>query len=218
MTEKEFYSIREVADMLEIKPYILRYWEKEFAMLKPKRNRVGRRYYSRKDIDMIRSIKKILYEKGYTIALQMANYYIQKNNKDKALQLLTQLMGTYGDKVPPGMQEANWNQTRAFSFGMMAADSYSKKDYAKAIELYQKVTTFAPKSEEPWYFIGMAKWQSKDQKGAIEPFAKCFVIGGKQYSAKAKDYMEQLWKADHNNTLDGLDAVIAKAKSDLGIG
>jgi DNA-binding transcriptional MerR regulator len=68
MTEKEFYSIREVADMLEIKPYILRYWEKEFAVLKPKRNRVGRRYYSRKDIDMIRSIKKILYEKGYTIA------------------------------------------------------------------------------------------------------------------------------------------------------
>lgn len=68
MTEKEFYSIREVADMLEIKPYILRYWEKEFAMLRPKRNRVGRRYYSRKDIDMIRSIKKILYEKGYTIA------------------------------------------------------------------------------------------------------------------------------------------------------
>jgi len=68
VTEKEFYSIREVADMLEIKPYILRYWEKEFAMLKPKRNRVGRRYYSRRDIDMIRSIKKILYEKGYTIA------------------------------------------------------------------------------------------------------------------------------------------------------
>jgi DNA-binding transcriptional MerR regulator len=68
MTEKEFFSIREVADMLEIKPYILRYWEKEFAVLKPKRNRVGRRYYSRKDIDMIRSIKKILYEKGYTIA------------------------------------------------------------------------------------------------------------------------------------------------------
>jgi DNA-binding transcriptional MerR regulator len=68
MTEKEFYSIREVADMLEVQPYILRYWEKEFAVLKPKRNRVGRRYYSRKDIDMIRSIKKILYEKGYTIA------------------------------------------------------------------------------------------------------------------------------------------------------
>ncbi|HEC79196.1 MAG TPA: MerR family transcriptional regulator [candidate division WOR-3 bacterium] len=68
MIEKEFFSIKEVADMLELKPYILRYWEKEFAVLKPRRNRVGRRYYSKKDIDTIRLIKNILYNQGYTIA------------------------------------------------------------------------------------------------------------------------------------------------------
>lgn len=68
MTEKEFFSIREVADMLALKPYILRYWEKEFAILKPRRNRVGRRYYSKKDIDIVRLIKNVLYEQGYTIA------------------------------------------------------------------------------------------------------------------------------------------------------
>lgn len=68
MTEKEFFSIKEVADMLSLKPYILRYWEKEFAILKPRRNRVNRRYYSKKDIDIIRMIKSVLYEQGYTIA------------------------------------------------------------------------------------------------------------------------------------------------------
>jgi DNA-binding transcriptional MerR regulator len=68
MTEKEFFSIKEVAEMLNLKPYILRYWEKEFAILKPKRNRVGRRYYSRKDIDIVRLIKNILHEQGYTIS------------------------------------------------------------------------------------------------------------------------------------------------------
>jgi DNA-binding transcriptional MerR regulator len=68
MVDKEFYSIKEVADMLELKPYILRYWEKEFSMLRPKRNRVGRRYYTKKDIDIIRMIKNILYDQGYTIA------------------------------------------------------------------------------------------------------------------------------------------------------
>ena len=68
MTDKEFFSIKEVASMLDLKPYILRYWEKEFAILKPKRNRVGRRYYSKKDIDMVRLIRNILYEQGYTIA------------------------------------------------------------------------------------------------------------------------------------------------------
>ncbi len=68
MTEKEFYSIKEVADMLSLKPYILRYWEKEFTVLKPKRNRVGRRYYSKKDIDIVRLVKSILYDQGYTIS------------------------------------------------------------------------------------------------------------------------------------------------------
>jgi len=68
MTEKEFYSIKEIADMLNLKPYILRYWEKEFTVLRPKRNRVGRRYYSKKDIDIVRLIKSILYDQGYTIS------------------------------------------------------------------------------------------------------------------------------------------------------
>jgi tetratricopeptide (TPR) repeat protein len=156
-------------------------------------------------------------EKGYAIALQIANVHIQKKEMTKALPLLAQLMTAYGDKVPQGIQEPNWNQTRAFAFGVMAADSYAKKDLAKAIELYERVTRFAPKTEDAWYFIGMARWQGKDQKGAIEPFAKAYVIGGKLYSQKAKDNMEQLWKAEHNGSLDGLDAVIAKAKSDLGI-
>ena len=157
-------------------------------------------------------------EKGYSIALQIANVHIQKQEMAKALPLLSQLMTVYGEKVPAGFQEANWNQTRAFAFGVMAADSYSKKDLPKAIELYEKVTRFAPKSEDAWYFIGMAKWQGKDQKGAIEPFAKAYVIGGKLYSQKAKSNLDQLWKAENNGSMDGLDAVIAKAKADLGIG
>lgn len=68
MAEKEFYSIKEVADLLELKPYVLRYWEKEFSILRPKRNRVGRRYYTKKDVDIVRMIKNILHEQGYTIA------------------------------------------------------------------------------------------------------------------------------------------------------
>jgi len=67
MPEKEFFSIKEVAEMLELKPYILRYWEKQFACLQPKRNRVSRRYYSKKDIEIIRMIKGMLYTQGYTI-------------------------------------------------------------------------------------------------------------------------------------------------------
>jgi tetratricopeptide (TPR) repeat protein len=158
-------------------------------------------------------------DKSYGIALQLAGIYAQRKNSEKVLGLYAQLMTAYGDKVPAGVQEAQWNTVRAGAYTMMAADSYSKKDFPKAVELYDKVTKFSPKGEEAcqaWYYIGMAKWQGKDQKGAIEPFAKAFVLG-KALSAKAKENMENLWKAEHNGSLDGLDAVIAKAKSDLGV-
>ncbi|MCX7995317.1 MAG: MerR family transcriptional regulator [candidate division WOR-3 bacterium] len=68
MAEKEFYSIKEVSQMLEIPAYVLRYWEKEFPMLRPHRNRLGRRFYTKKDIEIVRMIKVILYEQGYTIS------------------------------------------------------------------------------------------------------------------------------------------------------
>ncbi len=159
-------------------------------------------------------------EKSYLVALQVAHIYGQKKNGEKALHYYSELMNVYGDKVPAGYKEADWNAVRASAFTMMAADSYTKKDYPKAIELYEKVTKFAPRGEEAcaaWYYIGVAKWQGKDQKGAIEPFAKAYVLG-KALSPKAKEYFERLYKNEHGGSLDGSDAVLAKAKADLGIG
>lgn len=68
MSEKEFCSIKEVADMFGVKQYVLRYWEKEFPFLKPRRNRIGRRFYAKRDIDIVRAIKNVLYDQGFTIA------------------------------------------------------------------------------------------------------------------------------------------------------
>jgi DNA-binding transcriptional MerR regulator len=65
--EKQFYSINEAAKILELPPYVLRYWEKEFKMLRPKKNRAGRRVYTRREIEIVMNIKKLLYEEGFTI-------------------------------------------------------------------------------------------------------------------------------------------------------
>ena len=64
---KLYYSISEVAQTTGIKPYVLRFWEKEFGVLKPKKNKAGNRSYQKKDIDLINQIKHLLYEEGYTI-------------------------------------------------------------------------------------------------------------------------------------------------------
>ncbi|KPL01254.1 MAG: hypothetical protein AMJ91_00975 [candidate division Zixibacteria bacterium SM23_73_3] len=64
---KLYYSISEVSQITKIKPYVLRFWEKEFNLLKPKKNKAGNRSYQQRDIDLINQIKHLLYEEGYTI-------------------------------------------------------------------------------------------------------------------------------------------------------
>jgi len=65
---KVYYSIREVADILAVKPYILRFWEGEFAQLHPRTSKGGRRQYQLDDIKLLLMIKRLLYQEGYTIA------------------------------------------------------------------------------------------------------------------------------------------------------
>jgi DNA-binding transcriptional MerR regulator len=66
--KKLYYSISEVSRLTSLKAYVLRYWETEFAELKPKKNRAGNRIYNLDDIKLIFLIKRLLYEDKYTIA------------------------------------------------------------------------------------------------------------------------------------------------------
>jgi DNA-binding transcriptional MerR regulator len=67
-TEKTYRSISEVSDLLEIKPHVLRYWETQFTMLKPRKNRAGNRMYRPEEIKLLYTIKELLYARRYTIA------------------------------------------------------------------------------------------------------------------------------------------------------
>ncbi|GMU43301.1 MAG: transcriptional regulator [Lysobacterales bacterium] len=64
---KRYFTIGEVSDLCGVKPHVLRYWEQEFPSLKPVKRRGNRRYYQRHDVLMIRQIRSLLYEQGFTI-------------------------------------------------------------------------------------------------------------------------------------------------------
>jgi len=64
---KRYFTIGEVAELCQVKPHVLRYWEQEFPTLAPVKRRGNRRYYQRHDVLMIRQIRALLYEQGYTI-------------------------------------------------------------------------------------------------------------------------------------------------------
>jgi DNA-binding transcriptional MerR regulator len=63
-----YYKIGEACKALDIQPYVLRYWETEFPAISPSKSRSGQRVYSEKELDIIRRIKQLLYDEGYTIA------------------------------------------------------------------------------------------------------------------------------------------------------
>ncbi len=65
--DKLFFRIGEVAGLLAVEPYVLRYWETEFPALAPKKSGTGHRLYRRKDVELLLKIKHLLYEKRYTI-------------------------------------------------------------------------------------------------------------------------------------------------------
>ena len=81
--KKLYYSIGDVSEITGLKQYVLRYWETEFNILKPGKNKAGNRIYKDKDIKIIIQIKTLLYEKKFTIkgAQQfLADYYLNKSN------------------------------------------------------------------------------------------------------------------------------------------
>jgi len=76
---KRYYSISEVAEMMELKAHILRFWESEFSALRPRKNRAGNRAYTERDIKIVRLIKNLLYEEKFTI--EGAKNRLKKNRE-----------------------------------------------------------------------------------------------------------------------------------------
>src|SRR5205807_6727825 len=66
--QKLFFKIGEVCELAGVQAHVLRYWETEFPMLAPQKNRAGQRTYRRKDVEMALRIKELLYDEGFTIA------------------------------------------------------------------------------------------------------------------------------------------------------
>jgi DNA-binding transcriptional MerR regulator len=81
--EKLYYSISEVARITELEPYVLRYWEKEFPTLKPRKNRGGNRAYTLKDIEVVNRIKHLRTKEKLTIAGARNKLTLRRPSEEK---------------------------------------------------------------------------------------------------------------------------------------
>ena len=78
--EKLYYSIGEVAEMFSVAPSLIRFWESEFDLIQPKKNRKGNRQFTKEDIDSVRTIYHLVKEKGFT--LQGAKEMLKNDTQD----------------------------------------------------------------------------------------------------------------------------------------
>ena len=90
---KRYFTIGEVSELFAVKPHVLRYWEQEFPQLKPLKRRGNRRYYQRHDVILIRQIRSLLYEQGFTIggARQRLSGDDAKEDSNQSQQIVRQL-------------------------------------------------------------------------------------------------------------------------------
>tara|TARA_B100001250_G_scaffold42926_1_gene33897 strand:- start:184 stop:555 length:372 start_codon:yes stop_codon:yes gene_type:complete len=85
--KKLYYSIGQVSEITQLKPYVLRYWETEFSHLKPSKNSAGNRTYTSEDIDNIKEIKRLLHEERFTIKGARQHLKDLKANPSKVVNI-----------------------------------------------------------------------------------------------------------------------------------
>lgn len=90
---KRYFTIGEVSELCGVKPHVLRYWEQEFPQLKPVKRRGNRRYYQRHDVLVIRQIRSLLYDQGFTIggARQRLSSTESKDDISQSQQIVRQV-------------------------------------------------------------------------------------------------------------------------------
>jgi len=96
---KRYFTIGEVSELCGVKPHVLRYWEQEFTQLKPVKRRGNRRYYQRHDVILIRQIRSLLYDQGFTIggARQQLTGETAKEDTSQSNQLIKQIRNELED-------------------------------------------------------------------------------------------------------------------------
>lgn len=96
---KRYFTIGEVSGLCSVKPHVLRYWEQEFPQLKPVKRRGNRRYYQRQDVLLIRQIRALLYDQGFTIggARQQLSGADCNNDATQYKQMIHQMISELGE-------------------------------------------------------------------------------------------------------------------------
>lgn len=124
---KRYFTIGEVGDLCGVKPHVLRYWEQEFSQLRPVKRRGNRRYYQHHEVLMIRRIRELLYEQGFTISGA-------RNKLQETTAALVTRQDVEGEGIGASLPEASYLDSGAESGADPAWSWFAVRSELQAIQ------------------------------------------------------------------------------------
>jgi DNA-binding transcriptional MerR regulator len=121
---KRYFTIGEVGELCEVKPHVLRYWEQEFTQLRPMKRRGNRRYYQHHEVLMIRRIRELLYEQGFTIhgarnrLQELAQQEREQRKSGSATPVASEAQASTETEAPASEQTLDWESVRVELFAI----------------------------------------------------------------------------------------------------
>jgi len=164
------------------------------------------------------------YAGRFDLWMEFVDKFSKEKQFDKAAEFaeLT-LKAIAASKKPDTTPEATWrdavNKTKRGCYYLIGVNSYDKDRYADAILELEKTLTVDPRFGTAYYYIGLSQWKlgKVENDEALLSFAKAYLLKG-EVSDQAKEHLEKIYKAIHNNTTIGIDKIYRRAETELASG
>ena len=161
-------------------------------------------------------INSVGVQKGIYYAAWLADYHLRQGDQAQATTQYAQILQAYPGSPPEGWKADDWNPIKTRAYELKATEAYIKQDFLGAIANYEDLLRVGGQSDSAYLYIGLSHWKLGDLDKAMDSFAKAVVLG-KTQAAKAREYLEQIYKPRNNDSLEGLDVLLDKAKLALGV-
>ncbi len=161
------------------------------------------------------------YAGRFDLWMEFVDKYAKEKQFDKAAEFAELTLKALGSaKKPDATPEATWRdavgKTKRGCYYLIGVNYYDKDKFADAIQELQKSLAVDPKFDMAYYYIGLSQWRLGKVENDEAPlsFAKAYLLKG-EFSEQAKEHLEKIYKAIHNNTTIGIDKIYKRAEAEL---
>jgi hypothetical protein len=152
---------------------------------------------------------------GFYFSAKLSYYYAERKDLGKAALYCQKMVSAFGEgEMPAGYSAAQWNVEKGRSYAIMGRNYYERKQNSQAVSAFNNSLKAYPQNDEVYYYLGMSYWQLQDINTAMKNFAKAVAMN-KSYAKSARNYLEGLFKATHNGSLEGLEALLKTAAAEM---